>query len=182
MSRDLDELLSEAIAAAEPDISERIATDPAAYLDLVVLAARANARTGTLLHDAVSSARSAGHSWEAIGQVLAMSRQAAQQRFGRSPSTEDSTSGDETRRLSGLNAFNEMEALHSAGRHGWHSVEFGPLFHVVSRSPWQWEHQRVYVVGASRRALEADGWQRIGTHWFPWAYYKRQLDKPALPD
>ncbi len=33
----------------------------------------------------VSDARNAGHTWQEIGELLAISRQAAQQRFGRAP-------------------------------------------------------------------------------------------------
>jgi hypothetical protein len=38
------------------------------------------------------------------------------------------------------------------------------------------------VIG-SRKAkdLEAKGWERIGTMWFPWTYLKRPLDAPAEP-
>ena len=45
----------------------------------------------------------------------------------------------------------------------------------------QWEHSRVSAP-ASRQTLEADGWQKVGTLWFPWAYFKRPLGIPALPE
>jgi hypothetical protein len=38
---------------------------------------------GTELRDAVTAARAAGRSWAEIGTVLGISKQAAQQRFGR---------------------------------------------------------------------------------------------------
>lgn len=37
----------------------------------------------------VSDARAAGHTWQEIGELLAISRQAAQQRFGRAPDEAD---------------------------------------------------------------------------------------------
>ena len=81
-----------------------------------------------------------------------------------------------------MTAFDEMDALAWEGRHGWHAVGYGTLYFVVEASPFQWEHRRVLVsIGTRRHRLEDDGWQRIGTMWFPWAYYKRRLDVPAEP-
>ena len=42
------------------------------------------------IHTFVSDARHAGHTWQEIGELLAISRQAAQQRFGRAPDGGDS--------------------------------------------------------------------------------------------
>lgn len=178
---ELRQLLSEAITAARPDLSERLGTDPAAHLDLVSLALAARSETDALLRAAISSARSAGCTWEAIGHVLDMSRQAAQQRYG----GEDSAlprAGGTILRLAPLTAFTEMRVLDRAGRYGWHSIGFGALFHIVEKSDLQWEHRRVHVVGADRRELEDSGWEQIGSLWFPWAYYKRCTGEPALPE
>lgn len=178
---ELRQLLSEAITAARPDLSERLGTDPAAHLDLVSLALAARSETDALLRAAISSARSAGCTWEAIGHVLDMSRQAAQQRYG----GEDSAlprAGGTILRLAPLTAFTEMRVLDRAGRYGWHSIGFGALFHIVEKSDLQWEHRRVHVVGADRRELEDAGWEQIGSLWFPWAYYKRCTGEPALPE
>jgi hypothetical protein len=179
--RSLDDLLAEAVTAADPGIGDRISTDPGAHLELVALTARASASADSLLATAVSSARSAGHSWDAVGKVLGISRQAAQQRFGRGPGAPGTVSdpvgaalvGD-TRILSPVTAVTEMPALEAYGRHGWRSTGFGAGYHRLVRTPTQWEHRRVYVLGASRFGLEADGWERIGT-WFPWVYYARSL-------
>lgn len=167
--------LSAAIASEDPSLHDRLADDAAAYLDLVVVTARADAATGEMLRSAVSSARTAGHSWDAIGKVLGMTRQAAQQRFGdRAPVQ----SGPTTRVLSPLTAFNEMEALARAGREGWHSVAYGALFHVVEKSDQQWEHVRLFLATDAARALERGGWRRIDSGWFPWIYLKRPLGIP----
>ncbi|HEX7050152.1 MAG TPA: hypothetical protein VF188_08135 [Longimicrobiales bacterium] len=181
-SAELERRLAEAIAASDPELQDRIASDPAAYLDLVALTAEADAYVARLLRAAVSSARTAGHSWEAIGRRLGMSRQAAQQRFGRGDGTGVPPVSGETRRLSPLDAFNEMEVLDRAGRCGWHSVGYGPLFHVVEKSDQQWEHRRVYAWSRARRELEAAGWRRIGSMRFPWAYYARPTGEPALEE
>jgi hypothetical protein len=181
MSEDeLSAAIGAAVVHADPGLAKRLATDAAAYVDLVALTARAHDATRSMLVAAVNAARAAGHSWEAVGQTLGMSRQAAQQRFG--TGTGDEHPPARTRRLSPVTAFTEMAALREAGRHGWHSIGFGPLFHTLARSPHQWEHTRVLVRGAKARQLEEQGWERIGDAWFPWAYYKRRLDEPALPE
>src|SRR5659263_441695 len=107
---ELRQLLSEAITAARPDLSERLGTDPAAHLDLVSLALAARSETDALLRAAISSARSAGCTWEAIGHVLDMSRQAAQQRYGGEDSALPRTGG-KILRLAPLTAFTEMRVL-----------------------------------------------------------------------
>ncbi|PVU83172.1 hypothetical protein DDP54_09375 [Cellulomonas sp. WB94] len=178
---DLRQLLSEALTAARPDLSERLGADPEAHLELVSLALAARSETDALLRAAISSARSAGCTWEAIGHVLDMTRQAAQQRYGGEASALPRTGGN-TLRLAPLSAFNEMRVLDRAGRYGWHSIGFGALFHIIEKSELQWEHRRVHVVGADRRELEDAGWEQIGSLWFPWAYYKRCTGEPALPE
>jgi len=178
---ELRQLLSEAITAARPDLSERLGTDPAAHLDLVSLALAARSETDALLRATISSARSAGCTWEAIGHVLDMSRQAAQQRYG-GEVTALPRAGGTILRLAPLTAFTEMRVLDRAGRYGWHSIGFGALFHIVEKSDLQWEHRRVHVVGADRRELEDAGWEQIGSLWFPWAYYTRCTGEPALPE
>lgn len=156
---------------AEPDLDR--------LLGLVDVTSRAGVETRSLLREAVSSARAAGASWEAIGRVLGMSRQAAQQRFGR-PQDRDDTPGK--RILGPVTASSEMEALRVAGRHGWHSVGFGAYQHTLEHSPTQWEHRRIRVVATgTKNRLERDGWQVIGT-WFPWVYLKRDLGTPALSE
>jgi hypothetical protein len=66
--------------------------DPAVLLE--VLAARAAWRRAELtLHEAVGAARRAGQPWSAIGAILGVTRQAAQQRFDdgrRDPSVRES--------------------------------------------------------------------------------------------
>jgi len=179
---DAERLVSRIAAAltdAVSDIEERIASDPAAYLDLVEIADQAGRQTEELLGSAAAAARSAGHSWEAIGNRLGISRQAAQQRFGEEKPDAGSRDG-QVRVVSGLTAFNEMKALEGLGEHGWHSIGYGMFHHVVRRSDKQWEHVRLLASQDTVRTLLSEGWERIGTGWFPWVYLKRQLDRPAL--
>jgi hypothetical protein len=178
---DLRQLLSEAIAAAGSDLATRLGTDPVAHLDLIALVLQARSETDVLLRSAISAARSAGCTWDAIGQVLAMSRQAAQQRFGKEEPLE-ARPGGRVLRLAPLSAVNEMQVLDRAGRYGWHGIGFGALYHVVQKSDQQWEHRRALVVGAEKRWLEAEGWEQFGGAWFPWVYYKRCTGEAALPE
>ncbi|MBW4095401.1 MAG: hypothetical protein HIU81_08500 [Acidobacteria bacterium] len=172
--------LSHVISAVDPGLAGRLEQEPDAYLDLIGLTQQSSEQIAVLLQSAVTSARLAGLSWERIGERLGMSRQAAQQRFGRASETvgTHASGPGEKRRLSPVTSFDEMDALAEAGRHGWHSVGFGMYFHDLAHTDEQWEHLRVAAFGASRRGLEAEGWQRIGNMWFPWAYYARPTGKP----
>lgn len=174
---ELDELLYRAIFDARPGLQHKLDQDPDAYLDLVALVAQARATTSDLLTAAVRAARGAGHSWESIGILLGISRQAAQQRF--SEHSDDDLVG-ETKKLSPLTAFDEMETLAREGQFGWHSIGFGTLYHLMERSDVQWEHLRVVATSGQRKELERTGWSRIGKMWFPWAYYTRATEQPAL--
>jgi hypothetical protein len=174
---DLRQALSATLArVAGADESE---PDREQLLELVDVTAKAGAETRSLLGEAVTSARAAGASWDAIGRVLGMSRQAAHQRFGRALD-QDETPG--RRVLGPVTAFTEMDALRTAGLHGWHSVGFGAYQHTLEHSPTQWEHRRIRVVATGTRTrLEQEDWMVIGT-WFPWVYLKRDLGTPALPE
>lgn len=169
--------IAEIVKTVDPDIDRRLATDRSAFLQLIAIAAEIDSEAGETVRNATSSARAAGVSWEQIGDVLHISRQAAQQRFGQTP---PAAPEEEVWRMTPVTAFDEMERLNEAGRHGWHSVAFGTLYHDLVPSNQQWEHRRVSVF-ASRQSLEADGWQRIGSMWIPWAYYARATARPAIP-
>lgn len=181
-SAHLRDLLSEAIIAADPTLAGRLGADVDAHLDLVALTARARTESDALLQHAVASARSAGCTWEAVGTVLDMTRQAAQQRFGTTQDTWTPTAAGRTMRLAPLFGWNEMSVLARAGRYGWHGVHYGIAYHVVQKSEVQWEHERVLAAGPRRRQLEAEGWERFGPGWFPCLYYKRTTGRPAEPE
>ena len=175
---DLRGALSDMIAAVDPTLAGRLQHEPDSYLDLIDLTYRSSEEIAQLLQSAVTSARLAGLSWERIGHRLGMSRQAAQQRFGRVLENIDAHPSVGKRRLFPVTAFDEMEALTEAGRNGWHSIGYGMYFHDLIQSDEQWEHLRVAAFGSSRHSLEAEGWHRIGAMWFPWAYYARPTGKP----
>ena len=84
-------------AVAEAVLGDLVDVDRQDHLVLVRRCEDANLATRDLLLQAVNSARGAGHSWSAIGEVLGMSRQAAQQRFGGRRPPPRATSGGSAR-------------------------------------------------------------------------------------
>jgi len=186
--------VTEAVIGVPEGLRGGLETDSAEFLRLIAASRVAAETTSQLLRDAIGGARASGHSWDTVGALLGVSRQAAQQRFA-SPSTatdiesrtaEALGNGDEvppvgTRRvIKPLTSFDEMGVLAELGARGWHSVGYGTLFHLVEKSDHQWEHRRViWSPLISHRKLDAEGWQLIGSLWFPWAYYARPLDRPA---
>ncbi|MCW8925386.1 MAG: hypothetical protein OQJ84_03940 [Xanthomonadales bacterium] len=149
--------------------------DSTSYLRLVNAADIAHKECGFLLGDAVYQAKRIKHSWASIGDVLGISRQAAQQKFN--PGTAPVAEFDEhkTRRITGAHAFNEMALLKVEGKAGNHLVGFGPLFLLVQESDQQWEHKRVLNFSWQvKEDLENKGWIYVGA-WLPFLYYKRPV-------
>ena len=177
--------ITEAVLATPPGLRDSLEDDPQAYLRLVASTRVAAEQTSKLLREAIDGARAAGHSWDTIGRLLGVSRQAAQQRFGNNLGAVDDLSmpGRPARKmLTPLTAFDEMLVLEREGRRGWHSIDYGTLYHLVEASPWQWQHRRIMWGSPSRKRLQDEGWQLIKTSTFPWGYYKRRVDLPAEPD
>jgi hypothetical protein len=179
--------VAEAVLGTPAGLRAALETDPDAYLRLVGASRAAAEETSRLLRDSINGARAAGHSWDTLGRLLGVSRQAAQQRFSAAtrPAAGPADGGGDTpvrKVLSPVTAFDEMAVLAAEGRRGWHSVDYGPLFHLVEHSDRQWEHRRLpWTPGHSaRRRLEAEGWMLIRDMTFPWGYFKRPTS--AAPD
>ncbi len=85
---------------------------------------------------------------------------------------------ERTAKIGPVTMFTEMDALERAGRHGWTVVGSGSAMHVVAHTGEQWEYRRVFASRATGRALEADGWRRFSSGWFPWGYYQRPTGRP----
>ncbi|MFJ4317123.1 hypothetical protein ACIP46_17900 [Streptomyces lavendulae] len=175
------------VLGAPEGLADSLEHDAHGYLRLLDASRVGAEEASRLLREAVQGARAAGHSWDTVGRVLGVSRQAAQQRFagkaggGDSPASPGGGSdAPERRTLGGLTAFDEMAALEEAGRDGWHVVGYGPFFHEVEASDHPWEHCRVALPSAARhRRMESEGWIPVGAGWFPWRYYKRPLTPDA---
>ncbi|MFI1972602.1 hypothetical protein [Streptomyces cinnamoneus] len=178
--------IAAAVLGAPDGLADSLEHDAHGYLRLVDASRVGAEEASRLLREAVQGARAAGHSWDTVGRVLGVSRQAAQQRFaskatGTGPSTPpaEGPNAPKRRTLSGLTAFNEMAALEEAGRDGWHMVGYGPFFHEVEASSHPWEHCRVTLPSLARhRRMQSEGWTPVGAGWFPWRYYKRPV-KPG---
>lgn len=164
--------VEQAILSGTPHLREALESDPASFLRLLAAAQVGADEADRLLHAAVAGARRAGHSWDAIGGVLGVTRQAAQQRFKAAPAGEP---GAHRRVLTGVHLFNETRLLEEQGRRGFHLVDFGALFLVVEASTQQWKHRRLFGVTPARQSrLESDGWIPVGA-WFPFHYFKKPL-------
>ncbi|UQW99568.1 hypothetical protein [Streptomyces sp. RerS4] len=169
------ESIASAVLAAPEGLAASLEHDGEGYLRLVAAARVGAEESSRLLREAIQGARAAGHSWDAVGGVLGVSRQAAQQRFAVKPPSPpahpEPADGPERRVITPVTAFTEMAALEEAGRGGWHLVDYGPLRLVVEASDRTWEHRRALV--GQRRRLTTEGWTRVGPGSFPWHYYKR---------
>jgi len=179
--------VAEAVLGTPAGLRADLERDPDAYLRLVSASRTAAEETSRILRDSINGARAAGHSWDTLGKLLGVSRQAAQQRFSSTSQpapVHSADAGQPARKvLSPVTAFDEMALLAAEGRRGWHVVDFGTLFHVLEASDRQWEHRRLLWTpgNAARRHLEADGWSLVRETTFPWGYYTRELDAPAEP-
>jgi hypothetical protein len=136
---------------------------------------------GHSLHRWVDAGRHAGLSWSDVGEVLGVSRQAAQQRFARSsiiadPLTQDPDHGEDFICRTGMTAFNEVKALEEEGRKGNELVGAAPLklFFVPRGRPW--ENIRVTALALRGAAVikryEGEGWTHAVT-WYPFHYFTR---------
>ncbi|MBT2471304.1 hypothetical protein J7E97_26445 [Streptomyces sp. ISL-66] len=185
------EEIAGAVLGGPEGLAASLEHDPEGFLRLVAAARVGAEESSRLLRQAIQGARAAGHSWDSVGGVLGVSRQAAQQRFAvKSPAPEpapepgsatgpaDHAPGAPARRtITPVTAFNEMAELDGAARDGWHLVDYGPLFLLVEASDRIWEHRRTF--GGQRRRMKAEGWTQVGAWSFPWRYYKRPTDQLA---
>ena len=151
-------------------------------------------RLGAVVAEAVTDARAAGLGWDEVGAALGVPAEVAQARFGAAVAREPSGTGAETAAtppapaapertatLGPVTLFTEMERLARAGRHGWRVVGAGTAIYLMTHTGQRWEFRRV-PGGRGERALLAQGWQRIGSGRFPWAYYQRPTGRPADPE
>lgn len=136
---------------------------------------------GVSLRRWIDAGRRGGLSWGELGALLGISKQAAQQRFGR-PGDADVANANEGEievRL-GATAFNEMGMLREEGERGRELVGTGALSLTFRQTDRRWEYRR--VVGMSQ-ALTAermgrDGWTYVSS-WIPFHYFKRAAQEAA---
>ncbi|MCA1783678.1 MAG: hypothetical protein ABR500_02165 [Dermatophilaceae bacterium] len=169
----LADRIAAAILGSRADGTDLDPESPQDRLALVQRAAEADRAVRELLAQSVTAARGSGHSWAAIGEVLGLSRQAVQQRFGGDGAPNDRS---EVRRLGPVTAFDELAELEIAGRQGWRTIGAGLFYHLVQRTDTQWEHRRVAWTKPAR-AYEKDGWT-VAVRAFPWLYLVRDRGVP----
>lgn len=166
------------------DWHERVAgaavddANPEHFQDLIEAASVVADESGKLVGVWVASGKRAGLSWTDIGAVLGISRQAAQQRFA--PATTfmgfGTTGTDGLIVRSGMNAFNEMAAMHEEGRKGNELVGAAPLKLYFHPRDEPWENIRVTALRRRRSVIEqyeSDGWTHAFT-WPPFVYFTRR--------
>ncbi len=124
----------------------------------------------------VDAGRHAGLSWAEIGDVLHVSRQAAQQRFARTTQSPNDLPPDhELITRTGMTAFNEVPILQEEGRAGNELIGAAPfnLFFAPRGVP----HDNIRVTSLRAapiiRKYEKKGWSHALT-WYPFHYFTRQ--------
>lgn len=121
----------------------------------------------------IDAARRADMSWTEIGETLGISKQAAQQRFGRGGGYANADkAGDATFVRTGANAFNEMRILAEEGRKGNELIGLGVLTLIFRQSDHRWEYCRRIGTGSDAACLQAEGWEHVASY-LPFHYYKR---------
>lgn len=147
--------------------------EPGSFAPLIEAAAIAADEARIALHRWVRAGRRGGLSWAEIGQVVGVSKQAAQQRFGGEDSAETASvahPGAITVKL-GATAFNEMAMLQREGAAGRELIGTGALRLFFRQTDRPWRYQRT-VGEMDPRQRVGEGWEVVSS-WFPFHYYKR---------
>jgi hypothetical protein len=153
------------------------------FKDLIRAAQIVSDEAGHSLSRWVDAGRHAGLSWAEIGDVLGVSRQAAQQRF--SPSDIGPTAGGDWIVRTRMTAFNELAALAEEGLKGNELVDAAPLKLFFAPRGRPWRNIRVTAFGTRRnptvKRFEDDGWKKA-VEWGPFYYFTRPADSEAPVD
>ena len=147
---------------------------PAEFRD-VIQAAQIVASEATLsLQRWVSAGRREGMSWTDIGDVLGISKQAAQQRFRADFGSDGPEGPDQIEVRLGATAFNEVRILEQEGGRGNELLRVGALGLVFRKTADVWEYRRVVALSSpmAEAAMAKEGWTYVAS-WFPFHYFKR---------
>ncbi|KQN40355.1 hypothetical protein ASG37_00650 [Sphingomonas sp. Leaf407] len=147
--------------------------DKAGYGEAIVAAHIVADEARLTLHRWIDAARRADLSWSEIGEVLGISKQAAQQRFRALTTTDTSMAEAEVVRT-GATAFNEMRILADEGRQGHELTGVGVLTLTFRTSDRQWEYCRRVGSGSDTARLKDAGWEHVASY-LPFHYYKRAM-------
>lgn len=130
----------------------------------------------------VGAGRRAGLSWGELGALLGISKQAAQQRFGRAGEGvgdgedvgEHGAPGEIVVKL-GATAFNEMAMLRSAGEDCRELLRTGFLSLTFRQTDRRWEYKRLVGMALGER-MAGEGWTYVSS-WTPFHYFKRAVEE-----
>ncbi len=122
----------------------------------------------------VDAGRREGMSWAEIGEVLGITKQAAQQRFRSDLEVGVQLEPDQIEVRVGATAFNEERILDQEGRKGAELMRVGLLTLVFRKTSSIWEYRRVVAVTSqlAEAKLAPEGWSYTAS-WFPFHYFKR---------
>jgi hypothetical protein len=127
------------------------------------------------LHRWIDAARRTGLSWAEIGEVLGISKQAAQQRFKPLGAEDDfEVREDEEIVRLGATAFTEMEILRQEGRKGNELVRTGGWTLVFRQTDRTWEYRRRVGLATMTVGMEKAGWIYVSS-WGPFHYFKKAM-------
>ena len=194
--------LAKVIDESTPGLIDRLGSDPKAYADLLAVTHLVSEEADELLRETVISARHSGMNWEQIGEVLGISRQAAQQKFSAGPSSVVEPVADVGRNhlplvvepvadvgrnhlppagtqvmidIDYTGGSEEVKMLNRAGQYGWHGVAFTAETWTLEFDNRQWQHLSSFA-----KEPYGGGWQRIGRFlWSVW--WARPTNLPILP-
>ncbi len=165
----------------EENVGEIDNLDRQTSLEMVAHAYASSDESRIVLGRWIDAARRTGASWADIGDVMGISRQAAQQRFGEGIISIESLTDTQAEKIitrEGATAFNEQSIMDEEGQNGRKLVACGILKLHFVETETQWEHCR--VTSASVRKITEDmktkGWTHV-TSWFPFHYFRREVTK-----
>lgn len=143
--------------------------EPGSFVPLIEAAAVVADESRLALHRWVMAGRRGGLSWAEIGQVVGVSKQAAQQRFG--GGDDDGAHPGAISVKLGATAFNEMAMLAREGAAGRELIGTGALRLFFRQTDRPWRYRRT-VGEMDPRQRQREGWDAVSS-WFVFHYYKR---------
>ena len=151
-------------------------TEESDFIEMILASDIALSEAKMSLQRWVLAGRRGGLSWNDIGGLLGISKQAAQQRF----SDRDATSLHVLKPSDDIvnaraNAFTEMGILTTYGLEGYELLTTGPQQLTFRKTNQVWEYDRRVAIssGLITSHLVKKGWTHVST-WFPFHYFKRE--------
>lgn len=142
--------------------------DAAAYEALIGKALALSTGGDIVLRECVAAGRRAGVSWSTVGNVMGISKQAAQQKFGMALDHAAPVS-ERLVIVKGVTAIDEMARLTALGKLGNELVGVGPMRLYLQETETVWAYRR--TIGRWRAHDAGDDWA-VAASWFPFVYHK----------